>query len=270
MNRVALISILVAIPLLTASMLAQNDDRSQRRAVSVSPITADGAPASQYFNGQWFNGSDSTPDPFYAVSPFPIGKKSTGALSNRGESARPSNTFRAQLRRLDNLRAVYAPGGVTGSFGYFQPTYESSANQKLVESVSFDVAKLRILRSAPKTQYQPAQFTFEWMQSATAADHRTVAQMESAANVRDSAAARAHKAQRAPSPRHDPESEINCLISEEDARPALQRQVIVASSVDLAKLGEYNNIEPMQTWSDAAQAVITEVSSKVKHSGLTK
>src|SRR5579864_6952089 len=250
MNRVALISILVAMPLLTAGMLAQNDDHSQRGPASAPALTADGAPSSQYFNGQWFNGSDSTPDPIYAASPFLVSAKSAGALSNHREIARPSNSFRAQLRMLDNLRAVFAPGGVTGSIGYFQPICERSANQKLVESASIDVAKLRVLRFAPQSRYQPAQFTFEWMQNATAADHRTVAQIERAASVRNSAAAGAHKGQRAPSPRHDADSEMNCLSSEEDARPALPHQEIVASSVELAKLGEFTNIEPMQTWSN--------------------
>jgi hypothetical protein len=94
--------------------------------------------------------------------------------------------------------------------------------------------------------------------------------MEGADNLRNSTAARAHKAQRPPSSRHDADSEISCLISEDDARPALQRQVIVASSVDLAKLGEFSSTESLQTWADATQAAIKEVSSKVKNSGLTK
>jgi hypothetical protein len=251
-------------------MLAQNDDHSRNGSASASRITADGAPASQYFNGHWFIGSDSTPDPFYVASPFPISAKSARASSNRREIAGPSNSFRMQLRMFNSLRAVYAPGGVTGSFGYFQPIYERSADKKLAKSVRFDIAKLRILRSAPQTQYQPAQFTFEWKQNVGAADPRTAAHMESAANLRNSAAARAHKAQRAPSPRHDPDTEINCLISEEDARPAPQRPAVVVSSVDLAGLGEFSSIAPLQTWSEVTQAAIRQASSKVKNSGLTK
>jgi hypothetical protein len=251
-------------------MLAQNDDHFQRGPASASAITADGAPASQYFNGQWFIGSDSTPDPCSTVSPFSISAKSARASSNRREIAGPSNTFRTQLRTFNSLRAVYAPGGVTGSFGYFQPVYESSAAQKLAESVRFDFAKLRILRSATQTQNQSAQFTFEWNQNARAADPRTVTHVESAANLRNLAAARARKPQRTASPRHDADSENSCLISEEDVRPAPQRPAVVVSPADLARLGEFSSIEPLQTWPEVTQAAIRQAASKVKNSGLTK
>jgi hypothetical protein len=129
---------------------------------------------------------------------------------------------------------------------------------------------LHILRFVNQAQNQSAQFTFERKQNVRAAELRTGGHTESAANLRSSAAARAHNAQRPPSYRHDEDSEISCLISEDDARQALQRQVIVASSVDFARLGEFSSLDSLQPWSDATQAVIEEVSSKVKNTGLTK
>ncbi len=249
MNRAALVLILVAMPLLTAGMLAQNDDRSRNRSASASRITADGGPATQYFNGQWFNGSDFTPDPFSIVSPFSISAKSVRtSLNSRGITG-AVNPNRAQLRTFNNFRAVSAPGGVTRSFGYFQPIYETPADAKLVNPVRSRVAQWYLLRYVAQTQHQPAQFAFEWHQDVRAAESRTAAHAENVTNLRNSTAARAHKPQRAPSFRHDQDSEISCLISEEDVKPALQNQIVVVSSVDLAKLGPFTNIEPLGTWS---------------------
>jgi hypothetical protein len=269
MNRVALISILVAMPLLTAGMLAQNDDRSRNGLASASAITADGAPSAQHFNGQWFNGSDSTPDLFYAGNPFSINAKSTGAHLSRHESSGPSNTFRAQMRTFNNLRAISAPGGLTGSFGYFQPVYQRSTDQKLIESVRSSIEKMHVLRYV--TQNQPAQFSFRWKQNSGAANLRAGANVETAANLRDSTTARTHKPpQRVAAYRRDSDSEISCLISEEDANPAPQHQIVVVSTVDLAKLGQFRDIEPLESWSDATSAVIKEVSAKAKNSRPTK
>lgn len=270
MKRVALVLILVAMPLLTASMLAENDSLSRSESARASSLTADGAPASKYFNGQWSNGSDCTPDPFYAASPFAISAKSSGALSKRREIAGPSNSSRTQLRALNILRATFAPGGVTHSFGYFQPVYERAADQKLVESVKFDVAKLYMARPAAQPHNPPASFTFEWKQNAEAPELHATGHTESAANLRNSAAARANKARRAPPYRHDPDSEISCFISEDDPRPALQHPVVVVTSVDLAKLGEFRGVEPLQNWSEATQSAIREASSKLKNSGVVK
>ncbi len=270
MKRVALVLILVAMPLLTASMLAENDSPSRSESARATSLTADGAPASPYFNGQWSNGSDFTPDPFYVSSPFAISAKPAGAFSKRREIAGPSNSSRTRLHALNILRATFAPGGVTHSFGYFQPVYERAADQKLVETVTSDVVKLYMVRPASQPHYPSASFTFEWKQNAEAPELHATGHTESAANLRNSAAARAKKARRAPPYRHEPDSETSCFISEDDPRPALQYPVVVVTSLDLAKLGEFRGVEPLQNWSESTQTALREASSRVKNSGVVK
>lgn len=261
MQRIALLLILAAVPLLCASMLAQSSDTSGDGTVRASLTSGDYESAKQCFHGQWSSNSDVVQESSCTTNGFLATGQPNRAVAKQRNIA-------GQSKSIHSL--IFA--------AHLQPVYENLTDPQLVEHVRSDVAKLYFLRPAVQPQNQPnhqklsapSEFASEWKQNAKAVEVHSVAQIESATNFRTAAAAHTRSVMRRPTySQRDGDSENNCLISEEDSRPAQQYLGIVAGGLVRAEMKDllapeklraseaetFRSIESSQIWSEVPAAV---------------
>jgi hypothetical protein len=273
MQRIALLLILAAVPLLCASMLAQSSDTSVDGTMRASLASGNYASANQCFQGQWSSTLDIAQESSCTTNGFPTSAQPTRAVARQHNIAGQSKSIHALI-----------------SGAHLQPVYEKLADPQLVEHSRSDVAKLYFLRPASQPMNppdhqkvgSPSEFTREWKQNAKTAEIHSVAQIERAESFRASIAARTRNGVRPTYSQRDGDSENNCLISEEDARPAQQYQGIVITTLAGATMKDsitpeklraseeeiVRTIESSQIWSEIPAAVAKGM--KVKKSVAVK
>jgi hypothetical protein len=262
MQRIALLMILATVPLLCASMLAQSSDTSADGMMHASLASGNYESAKQCFHGQWFSTSD-------------IAQESSCTMDGFLSSVQPARVVAKQRNTAGRPNAIHSLIAVA----HLQPVYEKLADPKLVEYSRSDVAKLYFLRPAGQPLNPPdhqkvgasSEFAREWKQSAKAAENYSAAQVKTAVSFRSVADARTRaRMRRPPYYQLEGESENNCLISEEDARPAQQYQGIVADGFARASIKDpiateklnasgvetLRSIEFLPIWSEVSGAVI--------------
>jgi hypothetical protein len=272
MQRFALLMILAAVPLLCASVLTQSSNTSVDGTLRASLGAGNFESAKQCFQGQWFSTSD-------------VAEESSCTMSGFLASVEPVRAVAKQRSIAGQSKSIH--GLIIAA--HLQPVYEKLADPQLVKSIRSDVARLYFLRPAgqplnpPDRQKVTAQSEFAraWKQSAEAAEIYSAARTESAASFRATVAAHARGGMRPPNYyQRDGDSENNCLISEEDARPEQQYQGIVAGG--LVRAGMKDSLAPeklnalevetlramesSQLWSEATPEAVKSTASKVKKS----
>jgi len=272
MQRIAPLLILAAVPLLCASMLAQNNETSGDGMMRASVTSA----TNQCFHGQWFSASD-------------IAQESSCTMSGFVGSAQPIRAAAKQRTIMAQSKSIHA----LISLARLEPVYENLADPQLVRYSRSDVAKLYFLRPTGQMQNHldpqkielPSEFAREWKQGSKAAEIHSVAQVESAANFRAALAVRTRNGMRRPTySQRDGDSENNCLISEEDATPAQQYRGIVTTALVGAGMKDplaseklraseveaIRSIESSQIWTEVTSVAIKGNTSKAKNGLVVK
>jgi len=260
MQRIALLLILAAVPLLCASMLARSSDTSVEGIMRASLASGNYESTKPCFQGQWFSTSD-------------VAQESSCTTIGFQSSAQPARVVAKQRSIAGQSKSIHA----LISFAHLQPVYEKLSDAQLVQYSRSDVAKLFFLRPTGQPLNPPdhkkvnsqSEFAREWKQNAKAAEIHSVAQIKRADGFRASMAARTRNGMRPTYSQREGDSENNCLISEEDARPAQQYQGIVVTTFAGSEMKDsiapeklraseeemIRSIESSQIWSEVPAAV---------------